>query len=185
MMTMTEVGAALELIGFAANGTYVPDMSCGEKKVSDMRLRWRMALLFKGRVVREFDYTQGIGHLAGFDAFRPLLSVDEREALVRSVKGGLKYRLGHVHSDAKLQPPSLEDTLLSLMLDASGTAGSSFGEWCDEHGLDDDSIKAKRVYDECCAIMHDLVGKVGVSALLEVERLFNEAGEGVSLGIAL
>jgi len=50
----------------------------------------------------------------------------------------------------RAEPPTLDEVLWSVHLDASGVRhGQSFEDWCAEYGSDDDSIKARAAFDAC------------------------------------
>ena len=47
-------------------------------------------------------------------------------------------------------PPTIDEVMYAMVMDAGMVRhGQSFKEFCDECGLDDDSIKAKESYDSC------------------------------------
>lgn len=72
-----------------------------------------------------------------------------------------KMGLGHVHKSnqwlsrysdhhqAKPKAPKIEDILHSLIFDQEAMH-MSFNDWCDTFGYDQDSIKAFRIYQDCC-----------------------------------
>lgn len=52
------------------------------------------------------------------------------------------------NSGCYVEPPKLEHVLNSLFLDSSAH-DETFENWCSEFGYDSDSIKARKIYDEC------------------------------------
>jgi len=56
----------------------------------------------------------------------------------------------------KPQAPSAADVLYSLVRDAEAMH-ESFGDWCSGLGYDEDSMKAFRIYQDCCEIGKKLV----------------------------
>lgn len=70
---------------------------------------------------------------------------------------------------ARPKPPSLDDVLHSLVLDASA-CDQSFDDWCGEYGYDTDSRKALETYLACQDNATKL-RKAGVNIAAERERL--------------
>ena len=56
--------------------------------------------------------------------------------------------LGHRDKSAKPQTPPIAGLLYSLILDGSA-CHESFASWCDNFGLDTDSRKALKIYEQC------------------------------------
>jgi len=50
--------------------------------------------------------------------------------------------------DFEIIPPKIEDILYSLQVD-SGALDEPFKDWCSNFGYDDDSMKAKKIYEAC------------------------------------
>lgn len=78
--------------------------------------------------------------------------------------------------DAWKVPPTVEDVLDSLAMDASGYDNArNFADWCAEYGYDDDSRTAERIYHACGELAKELRHMLGSEAyerlLFEVERL--------------
>lgn len=57
----------------------------------------------------------------------------------------VEYRMGTGHHGAE---PEKEDVIQSLFID-SEAEDLSFEEWCSELGMNDDSIKALKIYKDC------------------------------------
>jgi hypothetical protein len=72
--------------------------------------------------------------------------------------------------------PELADLLDCIASDASGIDNArSFTDWAGDYGYDEDSIKARRIYDTCTDQHHELeqlLGREQIQVLMyEVERL--------------
>lgn len=54
----------------------------------------------------------------------------------------------HCGDSVWIKPPTIKDVMYSLVMD-SDAIEYSFSEWCDNLGYDNDSIKAKAIYEAC------------------------------------
>lgn len=83
----------------------------------------------------EFDYYTGLGH---------------RE-IVRGLKAmrfpGAEHKNGNWQVAKPVSPPAAG--VLSCLLLSMEALDTSFRNWCDDFGYDNDSIKARDLYDEC------------------------------------
>ena len=73
---------------------------------------------------------------------------------------------------AHLKPvtPHAGDVVASLVRDGEAI-NQSFIDWCDDYGLNADSIKDRAMYDECCAAgqhMRSILSRDTVGAILEL-----------------
>ena len=73
---------------------------------------------------------------------------------------------GNLELVKMVKKPTIEDVFCSLLMDSN--CDMSFRDWCEEFGYNHDSIKDKKVYDQCCEIRHQLVQSIGRN---EMERL--------------
>jgi len=115
-----------------------------------------------------FNYSMGIGNF--YKQSINQLSKYEQSSIRHAIKTnkliGLKHDYSY-HKDFKgksllnflnrdncdlktykIKPPKLADIFYGLVLD-SEACEMSFQDWCDNFGLDSDSIKAKKSYDQC------------------------------------
>lgn len=79
----------------------------------------------------------------------------------------------HSYVDPKPIAPHAADVLHSLVLDA-GANELSFADWADNYGYSDDSLKALRVYQDCCAISKELARLFSRSELSELADIVAE-----------
>lgn len=59
-----------------------------------------------------------------------------------------KMGIGHRHKLGRIMLPKVDSVLHSLIMDSYST-DESFSDWCANYGYDDDSIKAKGIYEAC------------------------------------
>lgn len=73
---------------------------------------------------------------------------------------------------AKFYKPDFADVLMSIAMD-SGAIDEPFTDWVDNYGYDEDSIKAKAIYDACLQTAIKLragLGGADFEALRECEE---------------
>lgn len=90
----------------------------------------------------------------------------------------IPFHMGMAHAtkrwadEMKPTPPTAACVLHSLLLD-SEAVHQSFDDWCGDLGMDSDSLKARKVYDECSDTgkrffkMFDATLRAELSTLLE------------------
>ena len=114
--------------------------------------QWRVTLEKDGKV-ETFDYYTGKG-------LRAPATAQQKEMVRRGfpgltdndLKGKTGYGKRYLAAVESLRSPVAPDAagvIYSLTLDASATE-QSFSDWCTEYGYDDDSMKAFRLYTDCC-----------------------------------
>lgn len=69
-----------------------------------------------------------------------------------------------------IKKPELDSLLYCLFLD-SDAINYSFNDWCDSLGYDNDSIKAKKIYDDCIENYHKLKKALGNNFYSEKKRI--------------
>ena len=65
-----------------------------------------------------------------------------------TVQFDYKMGIGHRHKLGRIMLPKVDSVLHSLIMD-SMSCEESFIDWCANYGYDDDSIKAKGIYEAC------------------------------------
>lgn len=149
----TTVDALLASYGVAYSALYmgVKKNALDGKHEMD---RWSIAFT-KGdgrEAFEEFAFYTGLGLRA------PATAKDKQEAawgyqgLTEKDKQGLtpygRRYLADVEKKRKPESPRSASVLHSLLLDAEASV-TSFRNWCDEFGYDNDSISARNTYDAC------------------------------------
>lgn len=106
-----------------------------------------------------FDYMMGVGHCSRVkkkDSEQVkfnlnTITVDDKLEITRCLKGyGKRLTVDDFEylREVYVNVPDLKDILWCLFLDASAYQ-LCFQDWCSEYGYDDDSIKARKIYEDC------------------------------------
>lgn len=145
------------------------------------QLHWLITLT-TGKQVAQFPYSQGMGHVKGYQAYHKT-PYDRRiaeDAYRKTCETGKLYRpsqtLGFWPTSATQPAPDVLDVLYCLVLDASVRHASTYEEWAAEYGYDPDSRKGEQVYRACQKQTTELLrvlggGTVGRAALERLEKL--------------
>jgi hypothetical protein len=154
------------------------------KKDTDFSINWKVTI---ERGTRSFttDYMQGIGHLPeSMQRKGKYCSLQNFELIKYGCETG---KVGFISdystvggvlsspSKQRLKPPTIEDVLYSLLMDSEVLNYSTFKDWADEFGYNSDSIKDKKVYEECLRIalqMRQLFSDVEINNLNELFQDF-------------
>ena len=172
----------LERMGVTLSAVFVPFSQSRNKNEKRPSLNWRVTLHYNGRDVIETDYTQGIAHCPAYK--KPIKFSDgriDKWATDRAIeteceKGRRTVAIngsGYFSvSKERIPPPDVVDVLYSLMLDASAIDAGGFSEWCADMGLDDDSIRARAIYDACIETAVKLRAAFGEKTLSNLRDLF-------------
>lgn len=126
-------------------------------------LKFWVTLLKNNQMVHQCDYTMGSGFLDlkafNLDRFSSFSYTSAEESLIRSWKKNptAKFLDHKVWASAAEKTrakqgvvPQLADVMYCLLMEgAAYVDGFTFGEWCDEYGYSDDSIKAREMFDAC------------------------------------
>lgn len=92
-----------------------------------------------------FEYKTGLGH-------RVLSKIDKNylRRLTTSAQGvNARERARFIRANSVPKRPDILGPLHSMLLDGDSAAQNTFTEWCSEFGYDNDSIKARGIYDAC------------------------------------
>lgn len=122
---------------------------------------WRITLTAPGKPTLTEPYYTGTGHRK---QVRPMPSPAYRPRTIAYEEWA--------KTAFKPQAPEAADFLHSFLSDGEAV-NMSFTDWCAEYGYDDDSIKALRTYEACCAIgakLRQFFTRDDVEALREMVR---------------
>lgn len=110
------------------------------------RLQDKWVVVIEGQM---FDYFTGIGrrkHKFGANSCQKMFAGD---CLAASWKNPISVNVQRmIEHDTKAVPPTLDDVLYCLPMDA-GAGHVSFADWCSDFGYDTDSRKALSIYEAC------------------------------------
>jgi hypothetical protein len=114
----------------------------------------------------------GQGHCPSYkQGWGNKISVDEAEALKRECETGYEWRQGSMSSALLKRGPILPDTVnffYSIVMDSEVINYSSFEEWARDTGMDPDSRKGEKIYQEClktALAMNRCIGSEGLTRL--------------------
>ncbi len=112
----------------------------------DTSFHWSVTI-GKGKQSLTTDYYMGAGHVTVPKSIERMFKNDaiSKEMYARHVKP---------------TPPEVADVVHSLVSDASAL-DEPFADWASNCGYDDDSIKAKAIYDQCIELGHKIKRLLG------------------------
>lgn len=173
-----------KFVPFSQSRDGFPKEKMRNHRLTDLSINWKVTVMCNGNSYTT-DYTQGIGHLPkglaqdavtkrgrggislnDFDRYWSCLEYDE-------YPGTGKYN-GNVRKAKRLQRPKITDVMFSLVIESDTMNYGSFSEWCDMLGHDDDSIKAKGIYDQCIEVGLFFIRTVGSNGLEELREQFQD-----------
>lgn len=179
------IGAELARMGYTMSVEFVPfsksrnaaGATKPRPKLSELSINWRVTVK-SNRAEYVTDYQEGIGHLPEHLRGRPTLNVAEAIAVAcETGKARTKRGLDHAwNPDAGAQPltpPTIAEVFCSLTLDG-GAILQSFQEWCDDFGMDSDSIKAEKMYNACKDCGQFIIRTSGTQGLEKLQELFQD-----------
>lgn len=179
-----ELRAYVDGLGLQYTAMFQPRLQPVET-VKDPQLHWRITLSRareKGGVfTMECDYSQGIGHVIGYQ-YHHKSAYDARiakEAYRKTCETGKLFKLTDTigwMSIGKVQPaPALLDVLYCLVSDADVLNYPTYEQWAPEFGYDPDSRKGEEIYRKCIEQTLALLPVLGGQANLEkLRELFQD-----------
>lgn len=172
----------LAALGVTLAATFVPFSQSRSKAEKHPSLNWLVTVKVRDRAVVSTDYMQGSAHAPAYNApsFHPgpdrkrdQYATDKRIRM-ECETGKACGAFGVSPTSRPISPPSVVDVLACLLLDASVIDAGSFSDWCGEYGYDDDSIKARAMYDGCMATALALRSGLGAKRVEELNELFQD-----------
>lgn len=142
--------------------------------------------LYAGKkLVWQGEYKLGIGHVDPRKTVPSLmnLTIEERgflEAWQSKPYANFTNKQLQAEVAAKVAKytkvrPEIKDVLWSILLDASPAIDrEGFEDWCGNLGYDSDSIKAKKIYDQCLDIGFKLVSALGMDLIEQLREYFQD-----------
>ena len=138
----------------------------------DLRMQWRVTLLYQGKEVLSTDFHAGVGACPSYKA-GAFLSVDYVEALKFECKTG-HASVGSFGLKGKPIMPKPADVLYSLLMESDTMDYCNFEDWAASLGYDQDSRKAERVYRACLDTALKLRAALGDALLKELREAFQD-----------
>lgn len=132
--------------GITMTAVFVPQSKSRNAKEKNLSLNWLVTITANGRSITT-DYMQGIGHLPGYK--HGWKSIDDANREKEAAETGKYLRPNAEYFRTAIPPPTLDDVLSCLILDASAIDAGSFEDWAQEFGYDTDSRAAEKIYDAC------------------------------------
>lgn len=129
-------------------------------------------------------YSMGYGHYPGIDLSEGIIgevkgmrylsdSAEGRAEILRAVNNNQRW-FG-VGCSKPILEPSLGDVMCDLLQDAAPVLnGWTFIDWCQEYGMNPDSIRDKAMYEKCLDTGLRLVRGFGAAELLRLRELTEE-----------
>lgn len=150
---MSALAALMAEHGVTVAAVFVPFSQSRDAGKKELTLNWRVTLQAKGRAVISCEYGAGVAHCPAYKLSVKeaggLNSIMRHEMLKHECETGREYRR-FGNPGAPILPDSVR-VIGCLMMDAAAVNESSFSDWCENFGFDSDSIKARKIYDECLA----------------------------------
>lgn len=197
MEPKAKIEAVMAELGLTIEAEFVPFSQSRHKAEKHRSLNWRVTLKRNGRDVITTDYGAGVAHCPSYNAKVPhnwnrpprmwqsMVCEWECEHGFKAAFSGLgsfgefsaaRERRVIDGNPSSARVPILPDpvnVVWSLVRDADVLNSGGFSEWCAETGYDDDSIKAKSLYDACLEIALKLRGAIGEEGMQKLA----EAGQ--------
>lgn len=160
----------------------------GEFTDNWQKIAYNLAIKYHDHVIFETPYGLGIGYVKlpepdSYHArYAPAMSGDEAQMLetwTRKPHADFKDKLLQAQVTAKLAKaqkvaPTLADVFYSLSMDSDVLDAGPFESWASDLGYNDDSMKAKRIYDTCITHALALRGAIGEDGLRALRDMFQD-----------
>ena len=179
MATLEELDrkAVVDKLGLSVNSVFVPFSMSRNKNEKNKSLNWKVTIFkkYKGtaepKEVITCDYSAGIAHCPSYTYGK--MTVDKKNVIDSECETGFKYREiwgGHWAKTSKAIKPDSLDVIYSVIADCDVMNYGGFEDWAKDLGYNDDSIKAKKIFDTCIEIylkMRNAIGEDGIKQLQE------------------
>lgn len=173
--------AARHKLGVTA--VFIPFSQSRNKDSDMMNLNWKVTLTCNGRSVVTTNYSAGQAHCPAYEN-PPKLSngaIDkylQRKRITDECQNGKVSKLTEHGSrfaigGAPILPDEC-DVIYALVSDSDVLNYCSFEQWASDFGYDEDSRKAKSIYDDCMSIALNLRGGLGDSVMSELQLACQE-----------
>lgn len=174
----------LDAMGVKLASVFVPFSQSRNRDDKSPSLNWRVTLKYAGKDVLICDYMQGCANCPSYK--NPVKFPTGRRddhltkiAIARECETGKILRHTVPSSPnfmdvGKIDGPDVAEVLYSLLQDAQVLNCRDFADWCDEVGMEDDSIRARGIYDACVADSLKLHAAFGKQMITDLQELFED-----------
>lgn len=180
-MEHPELDAFIASLPIAYSAAFVPKSQSRNRDEKAPSINWRVSLVrtIAARLDTEAarldtDYTQGIGHVPGYNSLARRFGTGGQYAeMAKMAETGLYLQAGAIRAHARLPVPLLRDVLYSLVTDAA-LGDEPFAEFCADLGYDEDSRKAEACWRKCVETRFALRGLLGAETLERLREMFQD-----------
>lgn len=171
-MTATETTVKAVVPDLEYTAEFVPQSKSRNAEEKNPTLNWRVTLKTP-RGTLTTDYSQGIGHLPGYNAqaARSIGGDKYIKWCVENGKRGHGEPYGVPMGGKAIAPPTLTDVVYSVLADSEAIDFGTFDDWASEFGYDTDSRKAEAIYKACVDTglkLRRILGDDKIAALREM-----------------
>lgn len=169
----------LERLQLRIETRFVPYSQSRNYEKKWQSLNWKVDVFVgKRKIFEGTDYTQGIGHTPAYKKkfshtyLRDNAAYQEIESGCHAKPG---WSDGSFYPDRKrkIEPPSLEEVMASLVMDGFDAMNHPNVEsWAPDYGYDPDSRTAEKIYKECLQIGLTLRSALGDEAFRELREAY-------------
>jgi len=153
-----EIKAVLDLHKLTVESKFIPFSQSRNKNEKNPSLNWKVTLKQDGREILTTDYMAGCAHAPSYkQSFKRDIN-NERLVMAECEHGGkAKYMstmdfIGVPNSLRGTLKPDEQDVIYSLLMDSEVLDYSSFEDWADNFGYEQDSRQAEKTYNACMKI---------------------------------
>lgn len=166
--------AAIRNLGLSIQSVFVPFSQSRNKNEKSKSLNWKITLLKKDKGVITFDYSAGIGHCPSYK--QGPMNIYQKDAIDLECETGFHYRdfSGHPLKTSKKIEPNTLDVISSLIMDCDVMNYNGFEDWANSLGYNDDSIKAKKIFDTCVEIFMKIRNAIGDDGIKTLQEVFQD-----------
>jgi hypothetical protein len=174
--------AACEALKLTVDAKFIPLSQSRNAGGEHPTLNWSVAIMRNGVEILRTDYSAGSAYCPSYGAKMPsryqgTVKTFQREAIAfeceHGRKASLSFGFGSFTATGEPIQPEHASVVWSLVQDASVLDAGGFKSWAADYGYDDDSIKAKAIYDDCIEHALKLRGAIGEEGL-EALRIAGE-----------
>lgn len=153
--TGEQIAEILDELGFTIESVRIPHRSDIEQDyLGKTAIHWSVVVRNANGEIST-NYSQGAPHrvwrgitsLLPDNDWKPFFSERPRNGKpVPMIWKRVQFADDFIERHSVIQPPQLVDVMYCLVSDCAGIEDRTFFEWCDDYGMDNDSIRARDSY---------------------------------------